>query len=215
MRRRLAVLGVVGGMLASGALTLSASYAAFNSTTTNGPNNWAAGSVTLTDDDSGAAMFTTGSPGVTQVGTGAMKPGQSVVNCIKVTFAGNLANTVKFYAWPVSGANGPGGTGILSYLHVKIEQATAGDGMGPACTNFGGTVTTIWDSGTHPNAATDSLADFPTTRALGPSVGPASWNTNDFRVYRFTVSLDDTPTLPNTSQGATATATFTWDAQNT
>ena len=52
-----AVLAVPLGLLGSGALVWQASYAAFTAQTTSPGNSWSTGSVALTDDDAGAAMF--------------------------------------------------------------------------------------------------------------------------------------------------------------
>jgi hypothetical protein len=206
--RRLNAVAVVVGLLGSGVMMLSASYAAFTSTTSNGANNWSAGTVNLTDDDGGLAMFTTGAPGANQVSSANMKPGATVVNCIRVTYNGNLPSTVKIYATSVSETL-PNGTGMLSYLHTKIEEGTAG---AFGCAGFA-TTATIWDSATHPGAASDLLSVFPATYAAGFATNQATWNNTNFRVFRFTMTLD--AAAPDTSQAATATATFNWQAQNT
>jgi hypothetical protein len=198
----------IAAVLLSSGVIFAASYSAFTATTSNAADNWSVGSVVLADDDSGAAMFTSGTVGTGQVSGAGLKPGQSVQNCIKVTYTGSLASTVKVYASSVSEVNGSGGTGLLSYLHTKIEEGTAG---AFGCTGFSG-ATTIWDTSTHGGVASDLLGVFPTTYATGPSSALASWTTGSFRVYRFTMTLD--ASTPDTSQGATATATFNWQAQN-
>ena len=98
---------------------------------------------------------------------------------------------------------------MLAYLHTTIEEGTAG---GFGCAGFGGTVTTLWDSSTHGAVASDLLSAFPTTYVTGISSALASWTNTSFRVYRFTMTLDSS--APDTSQGATATATFNWQAQS-
>jgi hypothetical protein len=198
---------VIVGLLGSGVLTLAGSYAAFSSTTSNPTSNWSAGTVTLTDDDGGSAMFTTSAPGTGQTSAAGMKPGQSVVNCIKVTYSGSLPSTVKLYGSSITETS-PGGTGMLSYLHVKVEEGTGG---AFGCSGFTG-ATTIWDTATHPGVASDLLGVFPTTYAAGVSSGLASWTTSSTRTYRFTITLDNA--TPDTSQGATAAAVFNWQAQN-
>jgi hypothetical protein len=206
--RVLTVLAVVAGLVGSGVMMMASSYAAFSSTTSNPSNNWSSGSVVLGDDDTGSAMFTTGAPGTNQVSGANLKPGQSVVNCIKVTYTGNLPATVKLYASSVSETNGSGGTGSLAYLHIKVEEGTAG---AFGCAGFSG-ASTLWDGTTHPGAASDLLSVFPTTYGGGLASGLASWSNTNFRVYRFTITLDSA--TPDTSQTATATATFNWQAQN-
>lgn len=204
---RLTATAVVAGFLASGMMMFAASYSAFSSTTSNSANNWSAGSVVLADDDTGSAMFTTGAVGTNQISGAGLKPGQSVVNCVRVTYTGTLPATVKMFGTAISETTGVS-TGMLAYLHIKIEEGTAG---GFGCTGFAG-ATTIWDSSTHGAAVSDLLSVFPTTYAAGPASALASWTNADFRVYRFTMTLDSA--VPDSSQGATATATFNWQAQN-
>jgi hypothetical protein len=201
---KLTIGAIVVGLVVSGAMTFAASYAAFTSTASNPTSNWSAGTVVLTDDDGGAAMFTTGSPGTNQVSGAALKPGQSVVNCVRVTYSGNLASTVKLYATSVSETNGMNG-----YLHIKVEEGTAG---AFGCAGFAG-ASTLWDSSTHPGAASDLLNVFPATYAAGVASGLASWTTSSFRVYKFTMTLDSA--TPDSVQAGTAAAMFNWQAQNT
>src|SRR4051794_33262814 len=59
-RQRPALAGyatIAAAVLAAGTITWNASYAAFSATTTNSGNSWAAGSVSITNDRSGAAVF--------------------------------------------------------------------------------------------------------------------------------------------------------------
>jgi hypothetical protein len=199
---------VFAGLLVSSSAILAASYAAFSATTSNVGNNWSVGSVVLADDDTGSAMFTTGTVGTGQVGTAGLKPGQIVTNCVKVSYTGSLAATVKLYGTSLSETVGTGGTGLLAYLHIKIEEGTAG---AFGCAAFAGP-TTIWDTSTHGAVASDLLSVFPVTYATGPSSALGSWTSSSFRVYKFTLTVD--ASAPDTSQGATATATFNWQAQN-
>jgi hypothetical protein len=205
--RRTLIVAAVLGLVGAGALTWATSYTAFYNATANPGNTWAAGTVSLTDDDVGSAIFTTGTPGTGQVRADNLRPGQTVVNCIRVTYTGSAAATVKLYGSAISEAGG-GGTALLAYLHVKVEEGTGG---AFGCAGFAG-ASTVWDTSTHPGAASDLLGVFPTTYATGVSSGLASWTSASFRVYRFTITLD--AATPLTSGGATATATFNWQAQN-
>ena len=174
-------------VLLTTALILTASFAAFSGTTDNSGNTWSAGTVVLTDDDAGSAMFT-----VTN-----MVPLATVTECIVVTYRGSsLPADVNLYG--VSG-----GTGLDAYLDVTVEEGTgglfgncAGAGgftpIGPAI--FTGTLTSF--AATHTNF-TNSVG------AWLPAANPES------RTYRFTVTLQDN----NLAQGLNATATFTWEAQ--
>jgi hypothetical protein len=201
---------VATGLLASGCIMLASSYSIFASTATNPGNVWSAGSVVINDDDSGSALFSL-APGAGQINSANMKPGASVVNCVRVTYTGALQANVRIFVSSVSGVNGGGGTGILPYLHVKIEESSAGGAFG-SCGAFGAG-TTIWDTSTHGGVASDLINVFPTTYATGPSTALATWSNNTWRAYRFTFTLDSS--TPDTSQGATATAAFNWQAQNT
>jgi hypothetical protein len=194
---KLTVGAIVVGLFASGVMMFAASYSAFTSTTTNPTNNWSSGTVVLADDDTGLAMFTTGSLGTGQVSGATLKPGQVVVNCIKVTYTGNLNSTVKLYADPAMGNT----NGLLSQLNLKIEEGSAG-AFGPACTGWSATSTLF-------NAAMNT---FPTTYAGAIASAQASWATNNFRAYKFTITLASA--APDTAQGGTASAVFNWQAQN-
>ncbi len=198
------------GLLGSGAMMLGASYSAFSATAVDGTNNWSVGTVAISDDDGGSAMFTTGVPGTGQVSAAGLKPGQAVVDCIKVTYSGSLASSVKIYATGVTDTNGVS-TGMTAYVHVKIEEGTGSSfAASPACNGFSAT-STLWDSSTHGGVASDLLNVFPTAYATGAT--STGWTNGTAKVYRFTMTLDST--TPDTSQGASAAATFNWQAQNT
>ena len=75
-------------LVALGGMVYQASYAAFTGQTRNSGNEWATGSVKLTDDDNGAARFR-----VTN-----MLPGDTQTKCITVTADASVPSTVKGYA---------------------------------------------------------------------------------------------------------------------
>jgi hypothetical protein len=155
-------------------------------------------------------MFTVGAVGPGQVSGANLAPGDTAINCVKVTYTGALPSTVKLFASSVSGVNGSGGTGVLAYLHVKIEEGTGGS-FG-TCAGFAAS-STLWNTGTHGGVGSDLLGVFPTTYATGPSSGVASWTNPTSRVYRITMQLD--AATPSTSHGGSASATFNWQAENT
>lgn len=167
-----------------GASVVVSSRSAFSATTENASNSWTAGTVTITDDDAGVAMFT----------PTAMKPGDSNTNCIVATYSGTLVPAdVKLYG--VSG-----GTGLDAYLDVTIDLGTGGafgncTGFVLGSTPFTGTLATF--AATHTNF-TNGIAGW------SPAANPES------QTYRITVSLQDN----NAAQGLNGTATFTWEAQN-
>lgn len=195
---RLAVAAVLVAVLGSGLIVWSASDAAFSATTTTPAARWAAGSVELTDDDGGTALFT----------AAGLKPGRSIVNCVAVTYAGSVPAGVRLYATTTAATPGSGGTGLLPHVHVKVEEGTSG---AYGCGGFSAP-TTVWDAATHPGAAGDLLGDFPAGYAAGVPSALPSWTTGDVRVYRLTLTVDGA--IPDTAQGAAATVAFTWQAQS-
>jgi hypothetical protein len=183
MRKRLLILVAVG--LVSAGVVGTATYAAFSSTTANPGDSFAAGTVYLTDNDSGTKMFTF---------TGK-KPGDTASSCIAVTYGGTLAASVHLYA-TVSGSLPP-------YLTLTITRGSGAAGFGN-CTGFTSTGTgdgTIY-SGT--------VGAFPSSYATG-LVDPQSWSTNNVHVYKFDLSF---PYDPN-AQALAGSADFTWEARNT
>lgn len=177
----LAALAMVSG------LVFQTSSAAFSGTTANTGNSFAAGTVSLSDDDAGSAMFSLTN----------LKPGDSSTKCIQLTYTGSLATSIKMY-----GAIG-GGTSLGQYLTVTITSGTPGTFAD--CSTFAGT-----------QIYTGTLANFATTYTNWASgLSDANWtpSTNgQTRAYKFVVSLQDN----NSAQGLTATSTsFTWEAQNT
>ncbi|MEX1008172.1 MAG: TasA family protein [Acidimicrobiia bacterium] len=176
----LAALAVVGG------LVIVSSQAAFNASTTNGPNSWSAGSVALADDDSASVMFNVSN----------MTPGDTATKCINVTYTGSLTADVKLYG-------SIAGTGLATYLNTTVDIGTGTTGGATAsCTGF--SLSSNLFNSTLASFGT-SYTDFST--GLGGFAGATNPTTKS---YRFTVTLQDN----NSAQSKTATATFTWEAQN-
>ena len=181
---------VVLGLLASGAIVLTASQAAFSDSTSNSANSFSTGNVDLVDDDSGSAMFS-----VTD-----MAPGQSVTKCIVVTYQGSIAdpNAVKLY----SGGLTDSGT-LADHLNLTVEEGSGGTFAD--CTGFvpSGTI----ESGTLAQFATDHTNYGNGAGSWNPATTPVS------RTYRFTVALS--ATAPNAQQGQSVTnLVFTWEVQS-
>ena len=177
------VMAIAVALLMLTILIVTRSHAAFSDTTVNPSNSFASGSVVITDDDSGTALFT----------ASAMSPGNPVVDCIEVTYAGTLTPAdVRMYGTS-SGALAP-------FLDTTIEIGTGGvfgncAGFTPTSTLYTGTLDNY--STTHTNWAT-GLAAF--TAAANPTV----------RTFRFTVDVQNNPA----AQGLSATAAFTFEAQD-
>jgi hypothetical protein len=182
---------IPAALLVSGIVVGQASYSAFNSTTSNPTNNWSAGTVALSDDDSNTAMFT----------ATALKPGSTGTKCIAVTSAGSLASDVNLYG------TSPATTNALStYIHLAIVQGTGG--TSGSCTGF-------TPLATGSSLFTGTLASFGTT-ATNFATGLGTWTpagtVPETRTFEFTYTVD--PATPNTSQGGTASIGFTWEDQN-
>jgi hypothetical protein len=182
---------IPAALLVSGIVVGQASYSAFNSTTSNPTNNWSAGTVALSDDDSNTAMFTA---------TG-LKPGSTGTKCIAVTSSGSLASDVYLYG------TSPATTNALStYIHLTVTQGTGG--TSGSCTGF-------TPLATGSSLFTGTLASFGTT-ATNFATGLGTWTPTgtapETRTYEFTYTVD--AATPNTSQGGTAAIGFTWEDQN-
>ncbi len=122
-----------------------------------------------------------------------LAPTQNRTNCITVSYTGSLAANVHLY--------GAASGSLAQYLDVVIDVGTGGSYNN--CTGF--------TSGS--TLYTGTLANFAATRTNFVN-GLAGWNgaTNpSSRTYRISVTLQDN----NAAQGLSATADFTWEAQNT
>ena len=184
----LVVLGFVGAVTGYG------SFAAFTATTGNTNNTFAAGSVTISDNDASGSMlsFSNG------------KPGTSDTSCITVSFTGSLSSVVRLYAVP---------TGSLpQYLDVTVTRGTTTTGF-DNCTGFTPDATDYIGSGLGVMYS-GSLASMPTTYGTGivdpVSGSPETWTNGEDHAYRITVTVQD----DNNAQTLSGGATFTWEARN-
>jgi hypothetical protein len=167
-------------------------WAALSGTTENTGNTFSAGTVTMTDNDSSAAMFTFTN----------QKPGVAEDGCIKVNYTGSVsASAVKLYG-TVSGTMAP-------YLTVTVTRGTdstpAFDNCGgfvADATNYNGLGAGVLFSGT--------LSSFPTTYAAGLADPLSPWTNVSTASYKLTVQVVDT----NAVQGLSSGATFTWEARS-
>ena len=186
----LLIIGLVGAVAGVG------TFSAFSSTTSNDGNSFSAGTVVLSDNDSGSAMYTVSNA----------KPGDSATACITVTYTGNLAANVKLYTTSTIGSLG-------SHLTLTVTQGTGAVSFGSACTNFtpDSSGAQIY-SGTLSNFAS-TYAGYGSGLALTNASASATWSQNDARVYKFQISL---PGSDTTGSGLnTGSHSFTWEAQNT
>ena len=178
-------LTVAGGVAVSSGVMWQASSAAFTASTGTAANTWNAGTVALTDDDSGTAMFAATN----------LRPGSTGDKCITVTYNGSLSAGVKLYGTAVSGALSP-------YVDLVIEEGSGG-GSG-SCSGF-------TPSGT---AFTGTLASFGSTKT-GFATGVGTFTPSGSGQQKtFHISYTVNAATPDTAQNATAAATFTWEANS-
>jgi hypothetical protein len=194
-RPTMALLGLLCCGLVAGAAALT--YSAYRAISTNAGNSYAAGSVTLSDNDSGTAMFTTLS---------GIKPGDSETSCIQVRDDGTLSSTVRLYA-SVTGTLAP-------YVTLTATRGTDPSPVFDTCTTFLPDPTNYVGAGLGV-IYSGALSSFPTTYPGGivdPTVGGGTetWTQNEVHVYKFVLTQADN----NSAQGLSSTVGFTWEARN-
>lgn len=173
-------------LVVSAVVSWQASSALFVATTANGPQSFSTGSVALSDNDLGVALFN-----VTN-----MKPGATGQQCIKLSYTGTLAAAIKVYGTGLSATNA-----LDSWLNIQIEEGSTSATTFPTCTGFSA-------SGTIFNSTLNNLG---TSFASG--VGTWAPSGSASKDYRITYTLS--AAAPNSTQSSTASVTFTWEAQNT
>ncbi|MEK6230000.1 MAG: hypothetical protein AABM31_11845 [Actinomycetota bacterium] len=181
-RKILATLLVLSLMAAVTGVTVSA----LQSTTENPANAFAAGSVAISDNDSGSTAL---------YSVSGLEPGQGVEKCIKVTYGGSLAGEVRMYTDSSIGTLG-------SQANVQITPGTqTGSPTFPSCVGF------TPDAGG--NLFSGTLASFASTHAAWGSGllddGPAaatSWATGNSVVYRLRVTVADDDTVISKTTGS-------------
>jgi predicted ribosomally synthesized peptide with SipW-like signal peptide len=181
-------IAVVGVLCALSSLV---TLAAFTATAENSGNTVSSGTVDLSDNDSGTAMYS----------MAAAKPGDSVTKCIKVNYTGSLDAEVRLYTPSTIGPLG-------QYVNLRIEPGTQ-SGTPPAgsCSGYNP------DGGDLFNAALDTL---PATYATGLADYPGSatkWANGDSVAYRITATLS--ASAPDAAQGQTTNShVLRWEAHN-
>lgn len=192
---------ILASLLMISLLVVTGSRAAFTASTDNATNTFSSAStITLTDDDNGATLFTV---------TG-LTPGARVENCIEVTFAGASANAdIRMY----TGAFTTGDLDPALNIEVTIGSGAsfAATETGPA---LGGGDCSDFVAGTFVFPM-GPLALFETNASYVTAV-PA-WNTSNtsqgnVQVYRIVVEMDATAgnAFADKQSGE---VTFVWEAQ--
>ncbi len=176
------VVGVLGSLVALGVFGL------FSATTQNSGNEISAGTIAISDNDAGSAMFN-----ITNA-----KPGDSWTRCIKVLYTGSLPSDVRLYE--------VGGGGPLSpYLKLKLEQGAQAEPTFPSCTGFTPDATN--GTGTlYEGPGFGSIGSTYDTGAPVVPFGQTVWNPGQSLAYRATLTLN--AEAPEQAQGNT-TGEFT------
>jgi len=173
------------GLLASGALVLGFSNAAFTASTSNAGNNWATGSVSLTNDATLPLFSHTGN---TVVGgpDKLLAPGDVLADRpITINYTSGNAADIRLFA-NVGAQTG----GLAQYINVTINS------QGSATPIYQGTLA--------------NLAASNTNWATG--IGGWTPGGTETRTFTFHASLD--ASAPAGAAGQTVTGTtFTWEAQ--
>ena len=181
------------------AFSLQGTQAAFTATTTS-IGTFTAGSVKLSDNDVTNDVL---------LNVGPLAQGASGEKCITVTYEGTLASNIRLHVAVAETDGGSDGMLLDTHLDIKVDYGTAGAWAN--CAGFSA-VSRVY-SGSLADMRTTAL-DFDTAKKLG-TAGTADWTpappTDMVRVFKFTYKLADE--APNTVQGDTAVATFTWRAE--
>ena len=177
------------------AVTGTGTYAAFSGTTSNPSNAFAAGTVTISDNDSGGSLLSLSNA----------TPGNSSTGCIKITYSGSLNANIHLY--------GSASGSLPSYLTLTVTRGTDSSPSFASCSNFTSDSTNYIGSGAGV-IYSGNLSAFPGSYASGvvdPTSGsPATWSTSDAHSYRFVVTVQNNAA----AQGLSSNASFTWEARN-
>jgi hypothetical protein len=197
--RRLAkivsLIAIPAAVAVSGLVVAQASYSAYSATTVNPTNNWATGTVALTDDDTNTAAFSAAN----------LKPGATGTKSLTVTSTGSLASTVKLYATTPTSTKD-----LASNINLTVSQGSGGS-FG-SCTGY----TPLATGATVYTGTLDSFGTTATNYSTGlgtwsPATNPAG-TANESRTYQITYTV--AANAPDTTQGGTASLGLTFEAQN-
>jgi hypothetical protein len=172
-------------------------WAIFTSTKAVSSNTVSTATVALTDNDGGAAMLSLNNA----------KPGDRDTACINVTYAGSIPASVRLY-------DTLSGTGLESYVDLKITRGTISSGAFDSCASFtpdNYNYDFYWPPGV---LWQGNLTAFPSTYAAGivdldTTGATESWTTNEVHAYKFQVTVGDV----SAEAGKNVTVDFTFEAR--
>lgn len=188
-------------LVAVSGLVVTRSASAFSDTTENVGNSLSTGSVVLSDDDAGVALFN----------VSGLTAGQSQSRCIEVSYTGSLAlgGPVRLYGGYADGPDA--GTTADSALAPWLDLTVQLGAPGARCTDAPGG-TTVYDPAT-PAASAGTVASFAAVHTGWATGASTTWTpapgSDATRAFRITVTVRD----DNNAQAKTAEPTFTWEAR--
>jgi predicted ribosomally synthesized peptide with SipW-like signal peptide len=163
--------------------------AAWSDDADNTGNRIKAGTVVLTNDAGGSAVYP----------VGAATPGTAMNRCVVVSYDGTLRARVKLFG-SVSG-------GLAPHLTLEVVRGTKAPAADGDCTGFAP------DTADHAGLGAGVLWRGPLDTFPGSGaaiVDPQSWGEGDDHAYQFRLTMSSA----EAAQGLSATMSFTWEAEN-
>lgn len=142
--RLIAALALVTGLLIAAVIILIVSRTTFTAQTTTGTNTWSTGTVVLTNDHVGTAVFEAQN----------LKPGDSDTQVVRVDYTGSIVANVNMYATTATP------TQTLDQ-HIDLVISTNATGVAPWTSAWTGTLAQL------------EAADFTTALAPWTNAGPS------------------------------------------
>jgi hypothetical protein len=188
--RRVTLLLVLAASVAS--LGGAATFSAFSAETRNDDNVITTGTVTISDNDANAFMYSA-------AGADATPQKSPISRCIQVTYEGTLEAAVRLYT-----TRGAGPDGAAFPLRVTVgKQDTP---TFPSCTGFSADEV-VYSGDLH--AFGQTHASLAGGVPLENPQGNPGWKANDARVYKIDVSI------PDSAEGrTTGLHDFVWGSEN-
>ena len=194
-KRRIFITAAVLALMAGVAVFTTS--AAFTATTSNPGNQIEAGTVAIGDSDAGTGEL---------YDALAQRPGAGngpAAACIRVTYSGSLASSVKLYRSAVTNGD---------KFRLTVERggntlsAPAAD---MNCTGF------VAASTAFDNTLDQLGTSYASATSVDGKAGGAAWTSGQSVDYRFTVyPVDDSTPNAHTTAVDTGAHSFTWEAQN-
>ena len=156
-RRALRAAAPVAGLLAVGLLVWQGSTAAFSATTDNQSENWATGSLTLTNDG-GTGTYAASTTAVFNETALKIPTTVAVSKCVNVKAGGTTGGTLNFYRGAISGTNSATLAPQVALTVKASAVSTTVPTVNTACTGF---VSASTLATTTPVGAADDLRHRP------------------------------------------------------